>query len=192
MGSPKAESTTTGQTVPSTFPEPPTRSGSPTEVAPNTGSPINTEPPRSPPRSPQSPQLPINPHTNTAGPRLTRHRLQEGIRESGRTGLSTQQMLSIDNEGHRAADDFLLGVGEFVNAPQPPSEPHTPSEPQPTSEPQPPSDPQPNQVPQTGPANATESLQEELDNMHRQNRRRRRALRRQRRANDSHARRTHS
>ncbi|KAF7548851.1 hypothetical protein G7Z17_g6780 [Cylindrodendrum hubeiense] len=48
-----------------------------------------------------------------------------------------------------------------------------PSGSQPTSEPQPPSEAKPNQEPQIGPPNKAESLQEELDNMHQENRRQR-------------------
>ncbi|KPM34768.1 hypothetical protein AK830_g11815 [Neonectria ditissima] len=91
-------------------------------------SPNGIESPQPPPQSPpqSSGRLPSHPNHSPRGrlrrqlpthPRLTRSRLRQGLIGSGRRvssiQASIQEVLHIDEGGHRAADDILRGIGGF-------------------------------------------------------------------------------
>ncbi|KAH6996204.1 hypothetical protein BKA56DRAFT_609466 [Ilyonectria sp. MPI-CAGE-AT-0026] len=116
MSAPKAESNMSGPAATSTFPEPSIRTSSPPASDMDMDTTTN-RPPSPPPQSSPNSHRP-----ETVLPRLTRLRLQEGLRDSGRTGVSTEEILSIDDSGHRTADDILLCIGQSFNEPQPPSQ----------------------------------------------------------------------
>lgn len=70
--------------------------------------------PGRPPSHPNPPSPPSRPRRELpAHPRLTRSRLREGLIGSGRRVSSIQEVLNIDEGGHREADDILRGIGGF-------------------------------------------------------------------------------
>lgn len=129
------------------------------------------------PPSPPPPGPPSSHRPETVLPRLTRLRLQEGLRDSGRTGVSTEEILSIDGSGHRTADDILLGIGHFFNEPQPPSQLE--------------SDVVMQDDPSTAAAPPSDPVEKALTEMHTDNKRRLAERRRRRAVNGSQSKRAH-